>query len=114
MSQNQITTNASAATTAQDRKWETRIYSGRTFICETTKGEEGALQIAEVTGVKGRTAKNARLLAAAPTLLAALKALEDHVSVLEELGANLGRGERDDYMEVLEQARNAITEAAKG
>lgn len=67
--------------------------------------------MAEVTGIKGRTQRHANLIAAAPIILRALKALEEHVSVLEELGANLGRGDEDDYVEVLEAARIAIRQA---
>lgn len=70
------TTNASADESAKTGlapgEWEIRIFHGRTFICERVGDDNGAIQIAEVTALKFRTAKNAALLASAPQLLAAL------------------------------------------
>ena len=72
----------------------------------------GALEVAVIYGDgKEQRAANASLIAAAPELLEALKALEDHVVRLQELGVNRGIAYEDDESEVMETVRAAIAKA---
>ncbi len=75
------TTTPSTATAAPAAKhspgaFGITVLNGKTFITTLPFGDsEGRLQLAEVTGIKGRTRKNALLFAASPELLSSLKDL---------------------------------------
>ena len=81
------------------------------FIIRAKSETCGALVPVATIHNSTRTEANARLIAAAPDLLAALEQVIETIDALKQLGADLGRGEHGDTDEVWNAASAAIAKA---